>query len=159
MYEEPSVKSIYDVNTAMTEDEVLGSFKLGDLQEHRYAGQNNWVPDAVPHAVHWLRENPGNIINEKFDMDKKRFLTDDEYINKKIQQRDGKKDNAYEYTPKDLDRYIDDWTGTHYGKYPYTHGIEPFPPKADPMVPYDPPKDKDEDKPSEATVLWISSDL
>jgi hypothetical protein len=69
------------------------------------------------------------------------------------------------------DRWIDDWTGTKYAKNPYTYGVEPWPPVAEPTVPYLPPKEeeepteekkeekKEDKKPKEAVVLWISSDL
>jgi hypothetical protein len=65
------------------------------------------------------------------------------------------------------DRWIDDWSGTKYAKNPYTYGVEPWPPVAEPIIPYVSPKEeeepaakkKDYKKPKEAVVLWISSDL
>ena len=144
---------------------MLGTFKLGDLQEHRYAGQNNWVKDAVPHYVHWREENPGFIVADKFDADKKRFSTNLEYMDKLKKLTDEKEANQYQYTPKPLDPYIDDWSGTKYAKHPYTYGEEPFPQYAEPLVKYDPPKSEEEkeekkdDKPKEKVVLWIDSDI
>lgn len=69
-------------NVNLRDDVVLGTFKLGDMQEHRYAGQNNWVKGAVPHEVHWREENPGIYVNERFDPEKKRFLSDWELLHK-----------------------------------------------------------------------------
>ena len=61
---------------------------------------------------------------------------------------------------------IDDWTGTKWAKHPYTYGEEPWPPVAEALVPYEPPKEeepeeekKEDEKPKEAVVLWMESDL
>jgi hypothetical protein len=69
----------------MRDDIVLGTFSLGDLQEHRYSNQNNWVKDAVPHEVYWRQEHPGMIVSDRYDMDKNKFLNDFELMNKNVE--------------------------------------------------------------------------
>ena len=157
--------SKYDL--AMRDDLKLGTFKLGDLPEHRYSNPMNWEKGGVPHDVHARQENPGLIVGDTFDVDQKRFLTPYE-----IMDRDTKKFNKEQNEKADRpafvvkDRYIDDWTGTKWAKHPYTYGVEPWPPVAEALVPYLPPKEeepeeekKDDKKPKEAVVLWMDSDL
>jgi hypothetical protein len=70
---------------AMKDDIALGTFKLGDLQEHRYNNPMNWIKDAVPHGTYWRQEHPGMIVGDRFDMGKNKFLNDFELMNKNVE--------------------------------------------------------------------------
>jgi hypothetical protein len=71
---------------AVRDDIVLGTFSLGDLQEHRYSNPMVWEKDAVPHYVYARREHPALIISDRFDVDKSRFLNDIELMNRNLEQ-------------------------------------------------------------------------
>ena len=70
----------------MRDDIVLGTFKLGDLQEHRYSNPMVWEKGAVPHEVYARQENPGMIVNDRYDITKNNFLNDFELANRNLEK-------------------------------------------------------------------------
>lgn len=50
-----------------------GTYKLGDLQEHKYTNQKAWIPGALSHADTDTIENVHTIVYDHFDPDKGDF--------------------------------------------------------------------------------------
>lgn len=53
-----------------------GLYEMGDLQEHKYANPNAWVPGALPHSDYDKIENLHTLIYDHFDPHRGRFKSD-----------------------------------------------------------------------------------
>jgi len=55
------------------QDDSLGTFHVGDMQEHRYSNLNSWVNGAVPFDSTSVKENVHRFVNDRFDAKGRRF--------------------------------------------------------------------------------------
>jgi hypothetical protein len=119
-----------------------------------------WEKGAVPHEVYARQEHPGMVVSDRYDMNKNKWLSDIEVLQKHADELNKMQEEKRNRPPFEVpSRLLDDWTGSKWANHPYTYGVEPFPPKSEPQVPYQPPKEEEpEEKPKEAVVLWIASD-
>ena len=106
----------------------VGTYKIGDLQEHKYHDLKAWGEGTLPHKDTVDKEEIHKYVFDRYDMGASKLKTkeDVEAIkeNARIEAANEAK-NAKAYTPSDS--VIDDWTGHKftsdvlcYGKSPCT---------------------------------------
>ena len=123
----------------------MWSFKLGDLQEHKYDNPDAWTETGIPHADTDPIENVHGLVMGHFRPDHVAYEDDHGNTAAKSgdfmsawaiheeQERQEHREmlEAYSRPYKPVpDQLIDDWTGTKYGKYWTTYGEAPYPPVA-----------------------------
>lgn len=103
-----------------------GSFKLGDVQEHRYKNFHNFVPGKVPYHVHEDKESAAKIVDRRFDHDEGRFKSELE-VQDAAEKAEAAKQAEAANKPQFVvpDSLIDDWTGTKFTKPPYFGHAKP----------------------------------
>jgi hypothetical protein len=88
------------------------SYRIGDMQEHRYSNQKAWAPGAWPHDRTVHLENIHEIVANHFDPETGRFKSPLE-LQAERERREDQELDAKSKVPafKVDDRMIDDWTG------------------------------------------------
>ena len=107
-----------------------GTYKIGDLQEHKYRTQRAWAEGEMPHEEHQDKENVHKLIYERFDPEHGRFKNEWEIKaenQKKLEE--AIRDQANQPAFQVKDSHIDDWTGDKYARNVYCYGAEPCDPE------------------------------
>lgn len=142
--------------------DVIGTFSLGDMQEHRYQHQNNWKEDMVPYSKYEDLESTSKIISENYDKKDKKILSHAEKIVKDQNEAKKAHDDMMANGGRDMssNRYVDDWTGSTYAEHIYSYGVpkDGKLPEADKT--FLPPRDEEErdytpkETPEELQKAW-----
>lgn len=106
-----------------------GLYSMGDLQEHKYANPNAWIPNALPHSDYDKIENLHSLIYDHFDPHKGRFKSDYE-VQEDAANAESKKEylTAAEPLFNVPEHLVNDWTGDRWAKNVHTWGVEEHPP-------------------------------
>jgi hypothetical protein len=92
-----------------------GTFKMGDMQEHKYSNPNAWKAGALPHAKTEAIENIHQIVSRYYDANTQRFKHPTEVEHAAAESSDKAEKAAAMGAPYVVpESVLDDWTGQRF---------------------------------------------